>query len=392
MISPRVLIRGVVLVVALSSAAPAWAGDPTPAELLFDLQNLQTSIAHGDKAAYSAQPIMLHDMGVAFSAASPDLWKNPENIHAAVAYLLSGGPPRALEPLVQIQDLPKDEDKLLHGALAYVVGREDEARNLLGGVDAKTLDLRLAGQVAFVQSMLVPAKDRKKAIELLDLARLLAPGGLVEEASLRREIGLAAEQRDVDRFTTLSHQYLSRFLKSIYAENFITSVGSMVARFGLAENVENFKKFDGLAASLPPQARLSFYLVIARGALVDGKVEAADVAAQMALLQTADQSVDQARARFYKAAARTLTGDYEASLADLNAIDTKKLPRRDVALLAATQEVAKRLHEPPNEDAVKQAALAAADTNKGEGGAMATIRLAEAALSHSDALLSGGTR
>ena len=89
---------------------------------------------------------------------------------------------------------------------------------------------------------------------------------------------------------------------------------------------------------------------------------------------------------------RQLLQLWKRSMGLLEPIDTKKLPRRDVALLAATQEVAKRLHEPPNEDAVKQAAPAAADTNKSDGGAMAIIRLAEAALSHSDALLSGGTR
>jgi chemotaxis protein MotC len=392
MISPRALIGVVVFVVALSGATRAIAADPTPTELLFDLQTLQTNIAQGDKTAYAAQPTLLHDMGIYFSAASSDLWKDPDNLHAAVAYLLSGGPPRALEPVMQLENLPKDEDKLLRGALAYVVGREDEARSLLGDIDAKTLDLRLAGQVAFVQSMLVPAKDKKKAIELLDLARLLAPGGLVEEASLRREISLTAETRDVDRFTALSRQYLSRFSKSIYADDFIASVGSMAARFGLAEDIGNFHKFDGLTASLPPEARLAFYMIIARRALIDGKVEAADVAAEMALLQTADQSVDQARARFYKAAARMLTGDYEASVSDLNAIDTKKLPTRDANLLAATKEVSKHLREPPTDVAVSQAAPSATDANNDKGGAMATIRLAEAALSHSDALLSEETR
>jgi chemotaxis protein MotC len=190
----------------------------------------------------------------------------------------------------------------------------------------------------------------------------------------------------------LSRQYLSRFSKSIYAEDFIASVGSMAARSGLAENIEDFHKFDGLAVSLPPQARLAFYLVIARRALIDGKVEAADVAAEMALLQVSDQSVDQARARFYKAAARMLTGDYEESVADLNAIDTTKLPRRDANLLAATKEVAKHLREPPTEVAVKQAAPSPTDASNEKGGAMATIRLAEAALSHSDALLSEETR
>jgi chemotaxis protein MotC len=364
------------------------AGDLTPAQMLFDLQNLQKSIAQGDKAAYAAQPVMLHDMGVAFSAASPDLWKKPENVHAVIAFLLSGGPPRSVAPLIESDGLPKEDGRLLRGALAYVVGRNDEAQTLLGDVDAKTLDLRLAGQVAFVQSMILTSKNKKKAIELLDLARLLAPGSLVEEAALRREISLTGEMHDVDRFTTLSRQYLSRFIKSVYAESFITSVGSIAARLGLAEDLINFHKFDGLVASLPAETRCGFYLAIARAALIDGKVEVVDVAARMALLQAPPNSAEDARGRFYGAAARMFTGDYDQSVAELNTIDPKRLPKGDVALLAATQDVGKRLREA----APRQSASPSAKSEKGDDGAMATIHLAEAAITRSDPLVSERSR
>jgi chemotaxis protein MotC len=383
----RLSILLAVFALSLSSAARAQHGDPSPAQMLFDLQNLQTSIAQGDKAAYAGQPSMLHDMGVAFSAASPDVWKNTDNIHAAIAFVLSGGPPRSIEPLMQSGGLPKEEDRLLRGALAYVVGREDEARSLLGGVDAKTLDLRLAGQVAFVQSMLLASKDKKKAVEMLDLARLLAPGGLVEEAALRREISLTAEMRDVDRFTALSRQYLNRFSKSIYAANFIATIAFTVARLGLAEDLVNFHKFDSLTAALPAAAQSGFYLAIARAALVDAKVEVADVAARIALLQAPEQSADETRGKFYGAAARMLTADYDQSVAELNAIDRKKLPKRDIALLAAARDVAKHLREPPQEIAAMQSVPPAADSHKDADGAMATIRLAEAAVARSDALV-----
>jgi chemotaxis protein MotC len=382
----RLPILLAVFALSLSSAARAQHGDPSPAQMLFDLQNLQTSIAQGDMAAYAAQPSMLHDMGIAFAAASPDVWKNTDNIHAAIAYVLSGGPPRSIEPMIQSDGMPKDEDRLLRGALAYVVGREDEARSLLGGVDAKTLDLRLAGQVAFVQSMLLASKDKKKAVEMLDLARLLAPGGLVEEAALRREISLTAEMRDADRFTTLSRQYLNRFSKSIYAASFIATIASTVARLGLAEDLVHFHKFDSLIAALPAAAQSGFYLAIARAALVDGKVEVADVAARMALLQAPDQSADEMRAKFYGAAARVLTGDYDLSVGELNAIDGKKLPRRDLGLLAATRAVAKRLRDEPPEIVAARFVPPAADSHKDADGSMATIRLAEAAVARSDAL------
>ena len=43
------------------------------------------------------------------------------------------------------------------------------------------------------------------------------PGGLVEEAALRREVFLV---NDGDKFMSLAGQYLNRFPKSPYAESF----------------------------------------------------------------------------------------------------------------------------------------------------------------------------
>jgi chemotaxis protein MotC len=372
-----------------AGAARAADDAPSPLKLLTDLQNLQAKIARGDKAAYAAQPAMLHDMGSAIAAADPDVWKQPDNIHAAVAFLLSGGPPRAVIPLTQIEGLQKDDEKLLRGALAYVVGREEEAQNLLGGFDVRTLDLRLAGQVAFVQSMLLSNKDKKKAVELLDLARLLAPGGLIEEAALRREIWVTAEMHDIDRFTLISSQYLNRFQKSVYADNLIRSIAQTVARLHLAEDLAELHKFDSLAASLPIEARRGFYLTISRGALVDGKVEVADVAARLSLAQPYGEPVGEARGKFYGAAARLYGDQYDKSVAELDAIDTKKLPKRDLALFAAVKDVTLRLRAAPPPPAELPAAPPRADLAKGDGMIMTTIHVAEAALTRSDVLTKG---
>jgi chemotaxis protein MotC len=393
MIAPRPLVAIAILFLSLTGIARGEADDPSPTRLLAELQKLQTKIAQGDKEAYAAQPAMLHDMGAAFASASPEVWRQPDNIHAAVAFLLSGGPPRAVASLLQVAGVAKEDDRLLRGALAYVVGREDEAQAMLGGFDAKTLDLRLAGQVAFVQSMLLSSKDKKKAIELLDLARVLTPGGLVEEAALRRETSLAGEMRDVDRFTLLACQYLNRFSKSLYAESFVRNITSTAARLGLAEDLANFRKFDALVAALPADTRRGFYLAIARAALVDGKAQTADVAARMSLAQASGDVADETRGRFYGAAARVLGESYDQAVVELNAIDAKKLPKRDVALLAAARDVAARLREePPMALAPKSTPAAAADSTKGAEGAMATIRLAEAAVARSDSLIGGKPR
>ena len=368
-------------------AARAAEAPSVPLKMLADLQNLQAKIAQGDKAAYAAQPAMLHDMGAAIAAADPDTWRQPDNIHAAIAFLLSGGPPRAVATLAEMQGMAKDDEQLLRGALAYVVGREDEAEKLLGGLDARTLDLRLAGQIAFVQSSLIAEKDKKKAIDLLDLARLLAPGGLVEEAALRREILMAGEMRDVDRFALLSSQYLSRFPRSIYADNLIRGVAATAARLGLAEDLTDFHKFDSLVASLPAEARRGFYLTISRAALLDGKIEVARVAARMSLAQAYSDLADETRGKFYAAAAGVLGAQYDEGVAELKAIDASNLPRRDVSLLAAAKDVAARLHAPPAAPAELPAVAPSGDLAKSDEAVMATIRMAEAAVARSDGLV-----
>ena len=129
----------------------------------------------------------------------------------------------------------------MRGAIAYELGHETEARRLLGAFDPKSLELTLGGQVAFVQSMLLTTLDPDKAVGLLDLARLLSPGGLVEEAALRREVVLLGEiARDADKFMALAIEYMNRFPKSPYADNFLKTFAASLPRLRLAEDVEKF--------------------------------------------------------------------------------------------------------------------------------------------------------
>jgi chemotaxis protein MotC len=383
-----------VAVFAALTIVPAWAAEPetsgpTPPELVAGLQSLQAQIALGDAAAYAAQPKALHDIAIAFTAAKPDVWRETRNVSAAVTFLLSGGQPRALVQVLESGKATTDDEKLIRGALAYVLGDTSDAEKLLGPLDPRSLDFALGGQVAFAQSMLMTAKDKRKAIQLLDLARLLSPGGLVEEAALRREILLAGDMRDIDRFTMLSRQYMTRFPRSVYASNFMRGFAANVVRLGLAEDLANFEKFDGLSASLTLENRLGLFLTVARGALLNGKVVVAQAASARALLLARPDSVDQAQARLYQAAAQTLTDHYDLGVAELLEIDPKKLPAHDQALLGVAKEMTSHLRDVPqiaNPPATTPAREASDD--EGNNSAAATIRVAQTALTQADAFLS----
>jgi chemotaxis protein MotC len=378
-----------VCALTLSVAAKAEEAATSPVQLVNTLQNAQAQIAQGDSAAYAAQPKLLREISEAFSAAQPQVWQKSRNAHAAVIYLLSGGQPRVFARLLEGGNIPKDDENLMKGALAYEVGHEAEARQLLGALDPKSLELTLGGQIAFVQSILLTTVDTKKAVALLDLARLLSPGGLIEEAALRREVALLGDiARDADKFMALAGQYMSRFPKSPYAGSFLRGFTAALLRLRLPEDVANFPKLEAMTANLARDDRRGLFLTIARAALVSGKIAMADVAASRALTLAAADSADAARGRLYQAAGRTLTDQYESGLAELQAIDPKKLPKRDAALLAAARNVATRVREATSAVSAANAPTAAPDQQ--DDSAAATIHLAEAALLKAQSVQSAG--
>ena len=211
---------------------------------------------------------------------------------------------------------------------------------LLGEIDPRSVSLRLGAQLAYARSVLVTAKSPDQAIELLDLARLLAPGTLVEEAALRREILITGDLHYADRMIFLSRQYVSRFRNSIYAENFIQGLAAASVRYGLIDDIANLRKFETLLGLVTAEQRHAFLLTIARDQTINGKFEVAGAAAHDALSEIASGSPDETRARFYAAAARLMGEDYEAGMSELKALDRTQLSRADQSLLLAVLHVA----------------------------------------------------
>jgi chemotaxis protein MotC len=380
----RPLVNALVLLtLGIGASAPASA--QSISALAADLQALQAQIASGDKSAYAAQPERLKAIGAAIAVAKPEVWQSKSETDAAIIYLLSGGQPRDIVQLLQSGAVPKSEVSFMRGAIAYIVGNEAEANALLGDVDPRNLDLRLAGQVAFAQSVLETSRDEKKAIALLDLARLLAPGGLVEEAALRREVMLAGEQRDIDRFASLARQYATRFGRSVYADNFLQGLAAAVLQAALIEDLPSFQKFSIVVSSLTPDIRRGFLLTIARAEALNGKFVVAAIASGEALRAAPSDSADEARGRLYEAAARILTPEYGDGVAELQSVAPSKLDKRDQALLGAVRGVAAYLREPPG-DVDPGHEPASPPPQGGNDEAAATIALAEAAISRTAAL------
>lgn len=375
-----------VALIATALAAGAPAGAQTISDLTFELQSLQTRIAAGDKAGYAAQSERIAAIGAAIVAASPDVWKSKRETDAAVVYLLSAGQPHDIVRLLDSGAVPPSEIPLMRGALAYVLGNEDEAQKRLAGIDPRSLGLRLAAPIAFAQSVLETKRDPAKAIALLDLARLLAPGTLIEEAALRREVMLVSDQRDVDRVAFLSRQYAARFGGSIYADGFLHTLANSLTQTRTVDSPATFAKFAAFFAALAPEARRSFLLAVSRAADLDAKFEVAAAAAREALRVVVPDSADEARAKLYEAMARILTLEYNSGLAELQSVAAAKLDRRDQELLASARGVAAFLRQPPAEIVEHPEAAAGPPAAKQDDATAQTIALAEASLGRTAAL------
>lgn len=343
---------------ALADPAPAPASTSgEPYEFVRALQAVQDGIANGDTAAHGRHGALIRQIGEKFLAADASAWSNPQNAQAVVIYLLSGGAPQV------VRKLPRDkmnvDERLLNGALAYVEGRQDEARELLKDVKPRTIPSGLGGQVALVQGALFARAEASFAIERLDDARLLLPGTLVEEAALRREILLVGQAEDFDKFEFLTLAYIRHYRNSIYAGDFWQRFSTGLTQSSLALDDRRFERVVTLLEQIDRASRLKLYLVIARTAMLRGRLSVTRLAGERALALSADASAERERAHLFRGASRVLTDEYDGGLAELKALDRSKLPERDVPLLNATVQLALDVRKPFARAAA--AAAAAAD-------------------------------
>lgn len=348
----RLLLCTALLMALAPTAAPALA-DPAaapastanePYELVRALQAVQDGIANGDTAAHGSHIAMIRQIGEKFVAADASVWSNAQNGQAVVIYLLSGGAPQV------VRKLPRDklnvDGRLFDGALAYVEGRQDDAREQLKDIQPRTLPSGLGGQVALVQGALFARKEVSLAIERLDDARLLLPGTLVEEAALRREILLVGQAEDFDKFEFLTLAYIRHYRNSIYAGDFWQRFSSGLTQSSIALDERRFARIAALLEQIDRASRLKLYLVIARAAMVRGRLEMTRLAGERSLTLSADASPERERAHFFRGVSRALTDEYDAGVAELKALDRSKLPERDIPLLNATLQLALDVRKP----------------------------------------------
>ena len=273
-----------------------------PYEMVRTLQGLQDEIAQGSTQAIATQRALRVEIDQAFAAADPSVWQDQRNADAAVTYVLSGGLPTILTRLATLDPKPAIDMRLIAGVLAYVEGKEAEAAIDLVDINPLDLPASMGAQMALAQSALAVRTSPEKAMQFLSIARLLAPGTLVEEAAIRRQLFVANQLKADDMVESLARQYLDRFRHSVYAGNFRERFAAAISRMEI-DNEEKFARVDDMLASVEPEARCQLYLTVALASAIKSRFVAANLAAERAVALSSSGSIEEARSRLYHAAA-----------------------------------------------------------------------------------------
>jgi chemotaxis protein MotC len=323
---------------------------PNPVQLVRTLHLMQDQIAIGSTEAHLGQRGLLGILDDRFTNLEPETWQSSKNARAAVSFVLSGGNPGILRKILELGSsiIAETDRALIEGALAYVEGREEAAQSSLTSLDPRSLPPTLGAQLALVQSALVVRKNAAKSDELLDFVRLQAPGTLLEEAALRRQVFVASQTHNMGKFQSLATEYLRRYRHSVYAGNFRQRLASVLTRIDFGKEASLFEGVVAMMSELEPEARRDLYLLAARASIEQGFTTSARLLADKAQEVAGSDKMSAARAKLYRAASLiTSPQTIDGAVNDLRSIDRSGLAASDLDLLDSALAMAGQIRKMP---------------------------------------------
>ncbi|MEE1612588.1 chemotaxis protein MotC [Microvirga sp. CF3016] len=323
---------------------------PSPVQLVRTLHLMQDQIAVGSTEAHLGQRGLLGILDDRFMNLEQETWRTGKNIRAAVSFVLSGGNPSILRKLLDLgASIVAESDRpLIEGALAYVEGREEAAQNALASLDPQSLPPTLGAQMALVQAALIVRKNAAKSDELLDFVRLQAPGTLLEEAALRRQVFVVSQAGNMEKFQSLATEYLRRYRHSIYAGNFRQRLASALTRIDFGKESSRFEGAVAMMSELESEARRDLYLLAARSSIEQGFTISARLLAEKAQELVGSDKMSAARSKLYRAASLiTSPQAIEGAVNDLRSLDRSTLAQGDLELLDSALAMAGQIRKMP---------------------------------------------
>jgi chemotaxis protein MotC len=367
-----------------------------PYELVRTLRTVQDQIVQGNRTAHQAHRRVMTTIADQLMKVEADKWREDRNIRAGMIFALSGGDPRVVRQVLGLVTLNASDDRLMKGSLAYAEGRNSEALELMAGINPLTLDAGIAGHVALAQGVLLSRDEPNRATSHFEMARLLSPGTLIEETSLRRELLMLSKSDNVDRFESLAKRYMRRFRNSVYADNFRLQLVTEVASAKSWDNAQRLAKIEKVLSNLDDADRQDAYLVMAQVGLTKGNVTTARFAAEHASAIVIDQVDVSPQARVYEAAALIVTDKFEDGVVKLKGVERDKLGAKDAQIFDAAMKVADQVRRWP-QPGLQEPASAPSDNGSARARDLAavgarTVEVARAAMTKVDATLKTRSR
>jgi len=322
----------------------AAEGGLQPYQMVRSLQLVQDRIADGDHAALPMQRKLLELVDTRLRAATNEDFADRRNFQALMIYAMSGGNPSTVADSLARLDMDERDRAAGAGVLGYLTGDMAQARAAMMTIDPTAQPPELAAFLSLVKGSVIAGDSPSAAILLLDRARLLAPGTLVEEAALRRTVSLAATQRQPAKFMTASEQYARRFLRSPYASQFAEA---FVAGIIELKRTLDLPRIEQTIAWMTVEQARTIYLRLARNAAIDGDADILEFASRKAREHRAG-TVEQGdpRGDLYSSLSSVTSETVEQTLERLRALDASRLSGSDRALLQAAKAIAAEVVAP----------------------------------------------
>lgn len=318
----------------------------TPYAMLRSLQFVQDSVAMGDHSAAEMQRFLLQTIDERLKSAPSAIFKDPRNVDAALVYAMSGGNPATLELLVA-RDVDGNFDSRVADVLRkYLSGKGTLVAQSIAAMIPEYRGTTLGAYLALIGGNVTIPRDPIAALGFYDIARLEAPGTIVEEAALRRSLAIATEDGDARRGFLYAQRYARRFLHSPYASQFADLLVALVVKrsdsISEAEIQETFALMD-------IERQKEAYLRLSRVAAIGGKDSLARMSALKAKsLSAAMPQSPEAQANLYESLSNIGTPDVVSAIETIGQIPESELSERDRALRDAAKAIADQVVRLPS--------------------------------------------
>lgn len=316
------------------------------------LQNIQDQVINGDLKSVEMQRFLLGEIDRRLRAAKASIFDDPRNVDAALIYSMSGGNPDTLDLLAN-RDVAGNFDNRVTSILRrYLSGKGGSASRQLEAVVPEYRNTAIGPYLELIGANAVMAKDAAKALQYFDWARLEAPGSIVEEAALRRSLGITSRDGDTAKALPYARRYARRYMNSPYASQFADIFVGLALDHEQALPPAEIKEVLSLVER---KRQREIYLRLARRAAIAGKRDLTEFASTEARRLSEQSDTSQlALAELYSGLVNIPSDGVNHILDKLASIPDTELSPKDRFLRDAARVVAEEVTNPPGEDSLTQ--------------------------------------